>query len=82
MHEDHVFDETCSNNRVYDLLTKDIIHATIQGFNGNLLLFCFLIFFRSTMRLLFWPFNDDSVEKFELDSDKEYCLLVPQWRRF
>lgn len=32
---DHVFDEMCSNSRVYDLLTKDIIHAVVEGFNGN-----------------------------------------------
>ncbi|KAI4339809.1 hypothetical protein MLD38_024709 [Melastoma candidum] len=32
---DHVFDETCSSARVYDLLTKDIIHAAVSGFNGT-----------------------------------------------
>ncbi|KAI3671591.1 hypothetical protein L1987_87330 [Smallanthus sonchifolius] len=32
---DHVFDNDCSNATVYDLLTKDIIHAVIQGFNGT-----------------------------------------------
>ncbi|KAH9659247.1 kinesin-like protein KIN-7N [Citrus sinensis] len=32
---DHVFDETCSNARVYELLTKDIIHAAVEGFNGT-----------------------------------------------
>ncbi|KAL6207963.1 hypothetical protein ACLB2K_018915 [Fragaria x ananassa] len=32
---DHVFDEMCSNSRVYDLLTKDIIHAVVEGFNGT-----------------------------------------------
>lgn len=31
---DHVFDEMCTNSRVYDLLTKDIIHAAVEGFNG------------------------------------------------
>ncbi|XP_016456491.1 kinesin-like protein KIN-7N isoform X1 [Nicotiana tabacum] len=32
---DHVFDQDCSNARVYDLLTKDIIHAALEGFNGT-----------------------------------------------
>ncbi|XP_076927211.1 kinesin-like protein KIN-7N isoform X2 [Bidens hawaiensis] len=32
---DHVFDHDCSNSSVYDLLTKDIIHAVLQGFNGT-----------------------------------------------
>ncbi|KAJ4848784.1 hypothetical protein Tsubulata_025768 [Turnera subulata] len=32
---DHVFDENCSNSRVYELLTKDIIHAVVDGFNGT-----------------------------------------------
>ncbi|KAE8725761.1 hypothetical protein F3Y22_tig00008146pilonHSYRG00161 [Hibiscus syriacus] len=31
----HVFDETCSNAKVYDLLTKDVIHAALDGFNGT-----------------------------------------------
>ncbi|CAB4296745.1 unnamed protein product [Prunus armeniaca] len=32
---DHVFDEGCTNSRVYELLTKDIIHAAVEGFNGT-----------------------------------------------
>ncbi|KAI3672691.1 hypothetical protein L6452_38788 [Arctium lappa] len=32
---DHVFDQDCSNSSVYDLLTKDIIHAVVDGFNGT-----------------------------------------------
>ncbi|TXG52562.1 hypothetical protein EZV62_021731 [Acer yangbiense] len=32
---DHVFDENCGNARVYELLTKDIIHAAVEGFNGT-----------------------------------------------
>ncbi|CAI9291764.1 unnamed protein product [Lactuca saligna] len=32
---DHVFDQNCSNSSVYDLLTKDIIHAVVDGFNGT-----------------------------------------------
>ncbi|XP_012482697.1 kinesin-like protein KIN-7N [Gossypium raimondii] len=32
---DHVFDENCSNSDVYELLTKDIIHAAVDGFNGT-----------------------------------------------
>ncbi|KAJ6685784.1 CENTROMERE PROTEIN E [Salix purpurea] len=31
---DHVFDESCTNSRVYELLTKDLIHAAVDGFNG------------------------------------------------
>ncbi|PHU20650.1 hypothetical protein BC332_11801 [Capsicum chinense] len=32
---DHVFDQDCSNSRVYDLLTKDVIRAALEGFNGT-----------------------------------------------
>ncbi|MCD7471532.1 hypothetical protein HAX54_012022 [Datura stramonium] len=32
---DHVFDQDCSNARVYDLLTKDVIRAALEGFNGT-----------------------------------------------
>ncbi|KAL9225658.1 hypothetical protein vseg_001554 [Gypsophila vaccaria] len=32
---DHVFDQTSPNSRVYELLTKDIIHAAVEGFNGT-----------------------------------------------
>ncbi|XP_059631167.1 kinesin-like protein KIN-7N [Cornus florida] len=32
---DHVFDQDCTNSRVYELLTKDIIHAAVEGFNGT-----------------------------------------------
>lgn len=38
---DHVFDQESSNARVYELLTKDIITAAVQGFNGNFTL-CFV----------------------------------------
>ncbi|XP_021728458.1 kinesin-like protein KIN-7N [Chenopodium quinoa] len=32
---DHVFDQSCPNSRVYELLTKDIINAAVEGFNGT-----------------------------------------------
>ncbi|XP_010470224.1 PREDICTED: kinesin-like protein KIN-7N [Camelina sativa] len=32
---DHVFDESSTNASVYELLTKDIIHAAVEGFNGT-----------------------------------------------
>ncbi|KAL7208002.1 hypothetical protein ACSBR1_029873 [Camellia fascicularis] len=32
---DYVFDQDCTNERVYKLLTKDIIHAAVEGFNGT-----------------------------------------------
>ncbi|KAF5740077.1 kinesin-related protein 11 [Tripterygium wilfordii] len=32
---DHVFDESSTNSSVYELLTKDIIHAAVDGFNGT-----------------------------------------------
>ncbi|GAB2250282.1 hypothetical protein Droror1_Dr00013641 [Drosera rotundifolia] len=32
---DHVLDQTCANSRVYELLTKDIISAAVEGFNGT-----------------------------------------------
>lgn len=31
-----MFDESSTNASVYELLTKDIIHAAVEGFNGNL----------------------------------------------
>ena len=42
---DHVFDESCTNARVYELLTKDIIHAAVEGFNGILFFFLFSVTF-------------------------------------
>ncbi|THF95118.1 hypothetical protein TEA_016984 [Camellia sinensis var. sinensis] len=32
---DYVFDQDSTNERVYKLLTKDIIHAAVEGFNGT-----------------------------------------------
>ncbi|XP_010273488.1 PREDICTED: kinesin-like protein KIN-7N isoform X2 [Nelumbo nucifera] len=32
---DHVFDQNCTNAKVYELLTKDIIRAAVEGFNGT-----------------------------------------------
>ncbi|KAF5942791.1 hypothetical protein HYC85_020433 [Camellia sinensis] len=32
---DYIFDQDCTNERVYKLLTKDIIHAAVEGFNGT-----------------------------------------------
>ncbi|XVE70222.1 hypothetical protein DITRI_Ditri10aG0055500 [Diplodiscus trichospermus] len=32
---DYVFDESCSNSKVYELLTEDIICAAVDGFNGT-----------------------------------------------
>ncbi|KAK2977686.1 hypothetical protein RJ640_006026 [Escallonia rubra] len=32
---DHVFDQDCTNSTVYELLTKDIIRAAVDGFNGT-----------------------------------------------
>ncbi|XP_028806944.1 kinesin-like protein KIN-7N [Neltuma alba] len=32
---DHIFDESSTNASVYDLLTKDIINAAVEGFNGT-----------------------------------------------
>ncbi|GFS44131.1 P-loop containing nucleoside triphosphate hydrolases superfamily protein [Actinidia rufa] len=32
---DYVFDQDCRNQTVYELLTKDIIHAAVEGFNGT-----------------------------------------------
>lgn len=37
---DHIFDESSRNASVYDLLTKDIIHAAVEGFNG---MFCSIL---------------------------------------
>ncbi|KAK2991873.1 hypothetical protein RJ640_006028, partial [Escallonia rubra] len=31
----HVFDQDCTNSTVYELLTKDIIRAAVDGFNGT-----------------------------------------------
>ncbi|KAI3957107.1 hypothetical protein MKX01_004398 [Papaver californicum] len=32
---DHVFDQNSTNSGVYELLTKDIIEAAVEGFNGT-----------------------------------------------
>ncbi|KAL4181728.1 hypothetical protein AMTRI_Chr12g238850 [Amborella trichopoda] len=32
---DHVFDQDCTNARVYELHTKDVIQAAVNGFNGT-----------------------------------------------
>ncbi|KAK6938551.1 Kinesin motor domain [Dillenia turbinata] len=32
---DHVFDQSCTNSRVYQLLVKNIIEAVVEGFNGT-----------------------------------------------
>ncbi|XAR61991.1 Plus-end-directed kinesin ATPase [Bertholletia excelsa] len=32
---DHVFDGDCTNERVYELLTREIIDAAVEGFNGT-----------------------------------------------
>ncbi|XP_062097637.1 kinesin-like protein KIN-7N [Humulus lupulus] len=32
---DHIFDESCSNSMVYGVLTKDIVRAALEGFNGT-----------------------------------------------
>ncbi|KAL8490196.1 hypothetical protein ACS0TY_025928 [Phlomoides rotata] len=32
---DHVFDQECSNATVYEHLTKDVINAAVEGFNGT-----------------------------------------------
>ncbi|KAJ7958289.1 Kinesin-like protein [Quillaja saponaria] len=32
---DHIFDDSSTNGSVYELLTKDIIHAAVEGFNGT-----------------------------------------------
>ncbi|XP_068654407.1 kinesin-like protein KIN-7N [Aristolochia californica] len=32
---DHVFDQECTNAWIYELLTKDIIRAAVDGFNGT-----------------------------------------------
>ncbi|OVA09421.1 Kinesin [Macleaya cordata] len=32
---DHVFDQNCTNAGIYELLTKDIIRAAVEGFNGT-----------------------------------------------
>ncbi|KAF7850349.1 hypothetical protein BT93_L5604 [Corymbia citriodora subsp. variegata] len=32
---DHIFDDSCTNATVYDRLTKDVICAAVEGFNGT-----------------------------------------------
>ncbi|XP_035548946.1 kinesin-like protein KIN-7N isoform X2 [Juglans regia] len=32
---DHVCDGSCTNARAYELLTKEIVHAAVEGFNGT-----------------------------------------------
>lgn len=51
MFVDHVFDQGSSNAMVYELLTKDIIHAAVQGFNGT---FPPSLLLQSSLLLLFF----------------------------
>jgi len=41
---DHVFDESSSNSSVYEILTKDIILAALNGFNGIQIQFKLFLF--------------------------------------
>ncbi|XP_044510495.1 kinesin-like protein KIN-7N isoform X2 [Mangifera indica] len=80
---DHVFDETCSNDRVYDLLTKDIIHATIQGFNGTVFAYG-QTSSGKTFTMNGSPTNPgviplavkDIFEKIQMISDREFLIRV------
>ncbi|KAJ0024467.1 hypothetical protein Pint_08614 [Pistacia integerrima] len=80
---DHVFDETCSNARVYDLLTKDIIHAAVQGFNGTVFAYG-QTSSGKTFTMNGSPTNPgiiplavkDIFEKIQMISDREFLIRV------
>jgi len=42
---DHLFDQSSSNSSVYEVLTKDIILAALNGFNGIQIQFKLFLFY-------------------------------------
>ncbi|GKV01040.1 hypothetical protein SLEP1_g13638 [Rubroshorea leprosula] len=79
---DHVFNETYSNAQVYKLLTRDLIHVAVEGFNG-ILLFPKSSKFVQSLRFCFEPLGSlcilfgsgkASQAVFEI-SEKLKCLI-------
>ncbi|KAJ4701581.1 Kinesin-like protein [Melia azedarach] len=80
---DHVFDETCSNARVYELLTKDIIHAAVEGFNGTVFAYgqtssgkTFTMNGSATNPGIINLAVKDIFEKIQMVSDREFLIRV------
>ncbi|XP_021284617.1 kinesin-like protein KIN-7N isoform X2 [Herrania umbratica] len=80
---DHVFDESCSNAKVYELLTKDIIHAAVDGFNGTAFAYgqtssgkTFTMNGSSTDPGIIHRAVNDIFQKIQTISDREFLIRV------
>lgn len=80
---DHVFDESSTNSRVYELLTKDIIHAAVEGFNGTAFAYgqtssgkTFTMNGSETDPGIIHRAVKDIFEKIQMISDREFLIRV------
>ncbi|XWS24081.1 hypothetical protein CRYUN_Cryun28dG0070300 [Craigia yunnanensis] len=80
---DHVFDESCSNAKVYELLTKDIIHAAVDGFNGTAFAYgqtssgkTFTMNGSSNDPGIIHQAVNDIFQKIQMISDREFLIRV------
>ncbi|KAA3484777.1 kinesin-like protein KIN-7N [Gossypium australe] len=80
---DHVFDENCSNSDIYELLTKDIIHAAVDGFNGTAFAYgqtssgkTFTINGSSNDPGIIHRAVNDIFQKINMISDREFLIRV------
>ncbi|XWS21314.1 hypothetical protein CRYUN_Cryun30bG0045100 [Craigia yunnanensis] len=80
---DHVFNESCSNSKVYELLTKDIIHATVDGFNGTAFAYgqtssgkTFTMNGSSNDAGIIHRAVNDIFQKIQMISDREFLIRV------
>ncbi|KAK4559899.1 hypothetical protein RGQ29_008902 [Quercus rubra] len=80
---DHVFDESSTNARVYELLTKDIIHAAVDGFNGTAFAYgqtssgkTFTMNGSETDAGIINRAVKDVFEKIQMISDREFLIRV------
>ncbi|CAA7031273.1 unnamed protein product [Microthlaspi erraticum] len=80
---DHVFDESSTNAEVYELLTKDIIHAAVEGFNGTAFAYgqtssgkTFTMTGSETDPGIIRRSVRDVFEKIQMISDREFLIRV------
>ncbi|GLT62951.1 hypothetical protein SLA2020_355520 [Shorea laevis] len=80
---DHVFDETCSNAQVYELLTRDLIHAAVEGFNGTAFAYgqtssgkTFTMNGSANDLGIIYRAVEDIFEKIQTMSDREFLIRV------
>ncbi|KAK7291041.1 hypothetical protein RIF29_05902 [Crotalaria pallida] len=80
---DHIFDESSTNASVYNHLTKDIIHAALDGFNGTAFAYgqtssgkTFTMNGSKTDPGVIPRAVKDVFEKIEMMSDREFLIRV------